>query len=86
MTRLAERVQSAKYSIAESAIASPYIYPEYSSWRAAEDDLLKALDKLGKAREKWLKLIEPGLSDPLLKKLAARKGLIPPSSNGTKKG
>jgi hypothetical protein len=75
--QLMAQIDSAKQHTAESAITNPGIYHPYGNWVAAKKSLEIAKRNLQKAESAWLAMIEPALADPLLKKLAKRKGLIP---------
>lgn len=74
---LFDQIESAKMNLAKNAISTPYIYYQYGDWQEAIRAKEKAEADLIKAEKKWLAMIEPGLKDPLLKKLAVRENLIP---------
>lgn len=77
---LVNAAKEASLSIAETAIATPYIFQEWQDWQACVRNLHEAERDLMETREKWRKVIQPALSDPLLSQLAIRKGLIPNGS------
>lgn len=72
--------REAHRDLAETAIATPGIFPEYGEWVGARQALELAHKQLAAAEAKWLKRIEPALQDDLLRALAERKGLVPKSS------
>lgn len=74
---LMDSINSAKKSLAKTAITTPYIYHEYGVWKAAIKERDAAEEKLKIAEARWLRMIEPALDDPLLKALAVREDLIP---------
>jgi len=69
--------KEASFSIAETAIATPYIFSEWQEWQSCLTELKKAEENLAKTKMRWLAIIQPALSDPLLNQLATRKGVIP---------
>lgn len=82
--QLMAQIDRAKQHTAEMAIASPSIYHQYGEWVAAKRSLEIAQRNLEKAESAWLAMLKPALSDPLLKELAERKGLIPAAHQATK--
>lgn len=75
--QLMAHIDRAKQHTAEMAVASPGIFHQYGEWVAAKRSLEIAKRNLEKAEAAWLSMLKPALSDPLLKELAERKGLIP---------
>lgn len=78
MTRdqLFAQIESAKLSLAKSAIAAPHIHIQYSDLVDAIRAQELAMKKLEGAKARWLRLIEPALVDPLLRKIAEREGWV----------
>lgn len=71
-------------SLAETAITTPYIFQEYAEWEGRKRELERATLQLAEAEAKWLQRLAPALEDPLLRKLAEQRGLLPPNATATR--
>lgn len=67
-SRLDKQIRDAQISVAKSAIASPYVYPQYCRLKCAEERLKAAQEEYEAAKKSWNKLIEA--APPEWKKLA----------------
>jgi len=74
---LMKNINSAKKQVAETCISNPGIYGEYGSWMHAKRDVEEAKKRLEIAEKKWSRMIAPALEDPLYKRIAEKKDLIP---------
>lgn len=69
--------RAAALSLAETAVTTPYLFPEYAIWQGRLEDLAKAKERLAEAEKRWMARLEPAMADPLLRKLAEQRGLLP---------
>lgn len=69
--------KDASRTLAEAAVTTPYIFPEYAEWEGRKRELERAAKLLEVAEAAWLKRLAPALEDPALRTLAERRGLVP---------
>ena len=69
--------QDAARSLAETAITTPHLFPEYAVWQGRLKELERVKAHLAEAEARWFARLQPAMVDPLLRKLAEQRGLLP---------
>jgi hypothetical protein len=77
MKEYEERAKEAARQLAETAVSTPGVFPEYSSWMEAKRALRAAEKRLEYAETVWFERMAPIMDDPDWASIARKKGLIP---------